>query len=168
MPYVLYNSNPVTTVTPRMHARTPPPTYRQHIDVLRTHVVSVVDATTIMKRHIGRHCGVVLDTWRVKQHHLSINTRIRRHLQQWRHLTSPATRLASFQKFHPSMRHSFSTVDHNVVFGRQTFLLSSGVQVNAVSHLLLLSIRRICPTHFYLLNLSSVLIVFNFVFARIP
>ena len=31
-----------------------------------------------------------------------------------------------------------------------------------------LSIHRICPTHFHLLNLTSVLIVFNFVFARIP
>ena len=80
---------------------------------------------------------------------------------------SAATRLASFQLFHPSMRLSFSIVDRHVVFGRPTFLLLSGVQVNAVSHLLFLSIRRICPTHFHLLNLTSVLIVFNFVFARI-
>ena len=80
---------------------------------------------------------------------------------------SAATRLASFQLFHPSMRLSFSIVDHHVVFGQPTFLLPSGVQVNAVSHLLFLSIRRICPIHFHLLNLTSVLIVFNFVFARI-
>ena len=46
-------------------------------------------------------------------------------------------------------------------------LLPSGAQVNAFSHLLFLSIRRICPTHFHLLNLTSVLIVLNFVFARI-
>ena len=44
------------------------------------------------------------------------------------------------------MRLSFSIVDRHVVFGRPTFLLPSGVQVNAVSHLLFLSIRRICPT----------------------
>ena len=69
---------------------------------------------------------------------------------------SAATRLASFQLFHPSMRISFSIVDRHVVFGRPTFLLPSGVQVNAVSHLLFLSIRRICPTHFHLLNLTSV------------
>ena len=80
---------------------------------------------------------------------------------------SAATRLASFQLFHSSMRLSFSIVDRHVVFGRPTFLPPSGVQVNAVSHLLFLSIRRICPTHFHLLNLTSVLIVFNFVFARI-
>ena len=80
---------------------------------------------------------------------------------------SAATRLASFLLFHPSMLLSFSIVDRHVVCGRPTFLLPSGVQVNAVSHLLFLSIRRICPTHFHLLNLTSVLIVFNFVFARI-
>ena len=80
---------------------------------------------------------------------------------------SAATRLASFQLFYPSMHLSFSIVDRHVVFGRPNFLLPSGVQVNAVSHLLLLSIRRICPTHFHLLNLTSVLIVFKFVFARI-
>ena len=79
---------------------------------------------------------------------------------------SAATRLASFQLFHPSKRLSFSIVDRHIVFGRPTFLLPSGVQVSAVSHLLFLSIRRICPTHFHL-NLTSVLIVFNFVFARI-
>ena len=65
------------------------------------------------------------------------------------------------------MRLSFSIVDRHVVFGQPTFHLPSGVQVNAVSHLLFLSIRRICPTHFHLLNFTSVLIVFNFVFARI-
>ena len=65
------------------------------------------------------------------------------------------------------MRLSFSIVDRHIVFGRPTFLLPSGVQVNAVSHLLFLSIHRICPTHFHLLNLTSVLIVFSFVFARI-
>ena len=65
------------------------------------------------------------------------------------------------------MRLSFSIVDRHLVFGRPTFLLPSGVQVYAVSHLLFLSIRRICPTHFHLLNLTSVLIVFNFVFIRI-
>ena len=80
---------------------------------------------------------------------------------------SAATCLASLQLFHPSIHISFSIVDCHVVFGRPTFLLPSGVQVNAVSHLLFLSIRRICPTHFHLLNLTSVLIVFNFVFARI-
>ena len=80
---------------------------------------------------------------------------------------SAATRLASFQLFHPSMSLSFSIVDRHVVFGRPTLLLPSGVRVNAVSHLLFLSIRRICPTHFNLLNLTSVLIVFNFVFAII-
>ena len=80
---------------------------------------------------------------------------------------SAATCLASFQLFHPSMRLSFSIVDRHVVFGQPTFLLPSGVQVNAVSHLLFLSICRICPTHFHLLNLTSVLIVFNYVFARI-
>ena len=69
--------------------------------------------------------------------------------------------------FHPSMRLSFSKVDRHVVFGRPTFLLPSGVQFNAVSHLLFLSIRRICPTNFHLLNFTSGLIVFNFVFARI-
>ena len=72
---------------------------------------------------------------------------------------SAATRPASFQLFHPSMRLSFSIVDRHFVFGRPTFLLPSGVQVNAVSHLLFLFIRRICPTHFHLLNLTSVLIV---------
>ena len=77
---------------------------------------------------------------------------------------SAATRLASFQLFHPSIRLSFSIVDRHVVFSRPTFLLPSGVQVSAVSHLQFLSIRRICPTHFHLLNLTSVLIVFNFVF----
>ena len=80
---------------------------------------------------------------------------------------SAATRLASFQLFHPSMHLSFSIVDRHVVFGRPTFFLPSGVQVNAVSHLLFLSIGRICPNHFHLLNLTSVLIVFNFVFVRI-
>ena len=80
---------------------------------------------------------------------------------------SAATRLASFQLLHPSMRLSFLIVARYVVFGRPTFLLPSGVQVSAVSHLLFLSIRRICPTHFHLLILTSVLIVFNFVFARI-
>ena len=80
---------------------------------------------------------------------------------------SAATRLASFQLFHPSMRLSFSIVDRHVVFGRPTFLLPSSIQVNAVSHLLFLSIRRICPTLFHLLNLTSLLIVFNLVFARI-
>ena len=80
---------------------------------------------------------------------------------------SAATRLASFQLVHSSMRLSFSIVDRQVVFGRPTFLLPSGVQVNAFSHLLFLSIRRICPTHFHLLNLTSVLIAFNFVFAGI-
>ena len=80
---------------------------------------------------------------------------------------SAATRLASFQLFHPSIRLSFSIVDRHVVFGRPTFLLPSGVQVSAVSQLLFFSIRRICPTHFHLLILTSVLIVFNFVFARI-
>ena len=80
---------------------------------------------------------------------------------------SAATRLASFQLLHPSMRLSFSIVDRHIVFGRPTFLLPSGVQINAVSHLLFLSIRSICPTHFHLLDLTSVLIVFNFVFARI-
>ncbi|KAI0214291.1 Gamma-aminobutyric acid type B receptor subunit 2 [Lamellibrachia satsuma] len=34
---------------------------------------------------------------------------------------SAATRLASFQQFHPSTRLSFSTVDRHVVFGRPTF-----------------------------------------------
>ena len=75
---------------------------------------------------------------------------------------SAATRLASFQLLHPGMCLSFSIVDRYVVF-----LLPSGVQVSDVSHLLFLSIHRICPTHFHLLNLISVLIVFNFVFARI-
>ncbi|KAI0229710.1 hypothetical protein LSAT2_019867 [Lamellibrachia satsuma] len=42
---------------------------------------------------------------------------------------SAATRLASFQQFHPSMRLSFSTVDRHVVFRRPTFLLPSGVQI---------------------------------------
>ena len=80
---------------------------------------------------------------------------------------SAATRLASFQQFHPSTCLSFSTVDHHVVFGRPTFPLPSGVQVNAVSHVLFLSIRRICPTHYHLLNVTLMLIVFIFVFARI-
>ena len=80
---------------------------------------------------------------------------------------SAATRLASFQLFHPNMCLSFSIVDRHVVFGRPTFFLPSVVQASAVSHLLFLSIRSICPTHFRLLNLTSVLIVFNFVFARI-
>ena len=80
---------------------------------------------------------------------------------------SAATHLASFQLFHPSMRRSFSIVDRHVIFGRTTILILSGVQVYAVSHLLFLSIIRICPTHFHLLNLTSMLIVFNFVFARI-
>ena len=80
---------------------------------------------------------------------------------------SAATRLASFQLFHPSICLSFSIVDLHVVFGRPTFLLPSGVQVSAVSQLLFFSIRRICPTHFHLLILTSVLNVFNFVFARI-
>ena len=80
---------------------------------------------------------------------------------------SAATCLASFQLFHPSIRLSFSIVDRHVVFGRPTFLLPSGVQVSAVSQLLFFSIRRICPTHFHLLILTTVLIVFNFVFARI-
>ena len=80
---------------------------------------------------------------------------------------SAATRLASFQLFHPSMRLSFSIVDRHFVFGRPTFFLPSGVQVNAASRLLFLSILRICPTHFHLLNLTSALIVFNFDFARI-
>ena len=75
---------------------------------------------------------------------------------------SAATRLASFQLFHPSIRLSFSIVDRHVVFGRPTFLLPSGVHFSAVSQLLFFSIRRICPTHFHLLNLTSVLIVFNF------
>ena len=35
---------------------------------------------------------------------------------------SAATRLASFQLFHPSIRLSFSIVDRHVVFGRPTFL----------------------------------------------
>ena len=77
--------------------------------------------------------------------------------QTVRYLTSPI--LASFQLFHPSMRLSFSIIDRHVVFGRPTFLLRSGVQVNAVSHLLFLPFRRICPTHFYLLNSTSVLVV---------
>ena len=76
-------------------------------------------------------------------------------------------RLASFQQFHPSTRLSFSTVDHHIVFGRPTFLQRSGVLFNTVSHLLFLSIHRICPTNFHLLHLTLVLIVFNFVFARI-
>ena len=80
---------------------------------------------------------------------------------------SAATCLASFQLFHASIRLSFSIVDRHVVFGRPTFLLPSGVQVSAVSQLLFFSICRIYPTHFHLLNLTSVLIVFNFVFARI-
>ena len=67
---------------------------------------------------------------------------------------SAATRLASLQQFHPSTRLSFSTVHRHIVFGQPTFLLPSGVQVNAVSHLLFLSIRRICPTHFHRLNLT--------------
>ena len=86
--------------------------------------------------------------------------------QTVRYLTSPI--LASFQLFHPSMRLSFSIVVRHVVFGRPTFLLPSGVQVNAVSHLLFLSILRICPTHFHLLHLTSVLIVFNFILYRCP
>ena len=80
---------------------------------------------------------------------------------------SAATCLVSFHLLHPSMHLSFSIVDRHVVFGRPTFLLPSGVQVNAVSHLLFLSIRMICPTHFHLHNFTSVLIVFNFVFAGI-
>ena len=52
---------------------------------------------------------------------------------------SAATRLASFQLFHPSIRLSFSIVDRHVVFGRPTFLLPSGVQFSAVSQLLFFS-----------------------------
>ena len=82
---------------------------------------------------------------------------------------SAPTRLASFQLLHPGMCLSFSIVDRYVVKCLWLTYLSStsGIQVNAVSHLLFLSIHRICPTHFHLLNLNSVLIVFNFVFARI-
>ena len=65
---------------------------------------------------------------------------------------SAATRLASFQQFHPSTCLSYSTVDRHVVFGRPTFLLPSSIQVNTVSHLLFLSIRRICPNHFIFLT----------------
>ena len=47
-----------------------------------------------------------------------------------------------------------------VAFEKKNFYSLSDAATN-------LSIRRICPTHFHLLNLTSVLIVFNFVFARI-
>ena len=62
----------------------------------------------------------------------------------------------------PSTNQSYSTVYRHVVFGQPTFLLPLGVQVNGVSHLLFLSIRTMCLTHFHLLKLTSVLIVFNF------
>ena len=97
---------------------------------------------------------------KVKSPHLSSSGPSRVHLFQL--ALSAATRLDMYQQFHHSTRLSFSTVDRHVVFGRPTFLLPSCVQVNAVSHLLFLSIRRICPTYFNRLNLTSVLIVINF------
>ena len=66
------------------------------------------------------------------------------------------------QLLHVWLRSSSSTPVRVFHFQQLIATLSLGVQVNAVSHLLFLSIRRICPTHFHLLNLTSVLIVFNF------
>ena len=68
-----------------------------------------------------------------------------------------ATPLTSFHDIQPAEFLSFSIILRQVVFGLPTFLFPSGVQVSAVAQWRCLGILSICPIHFHLRLLISLL-----------